>query len=481
MRQDSPDQISQEPAGGVELPFGDAARDLVYRRLARQVRYFPELAIAGLDEDRAIGGPMDVRDAALAHAIYDAAVRRWLTLEHILGRCLTRPLVEVEPRVRAVLLAGAAQMLLLDRVPPHAVINHAVEWAKQRVRPGAGAMVNAVLRKVAGLRGRKRDRYSDQLDELPLADGTALGLTEAVMPEDELDRTAVATSHPADLLRAWETEVGLREARRVAMHGLVAAPVVLNTAHAKKGSEAGAPPLAALTERGALAAHSAPGHHVFTGTRAELVGLLCERPDVWVQDPAASRAVESVAGLKGVRVVVDVCAGQGTKTRQLAATFPEAEIVATDIDAVRRKTLAGVFAGDARVRVMTPEAVKRDCLERADLVLLDVPCSNTGVLARRPEAKYRFGDKAIESLANAQRQIIADSIPLLRIGPGGRGRILYSTCSLERRENQEMAAWGARWHDFAAEREEMRLPRGVPGEVGTEYADGAYSVVMTAR
>src|SRR5262249_2746188 len=139
-----------------------------------------------------------------------------------------------------------------------------------------------------------------------------------------------------------------------------------------------------------LAPHDQHGSHLFTGSRAELVALLDSRCDLWVQDPASSRAIASVAHLRP-SLVIDFCAGQGTKTRQLAATFPEVQIIATDTDAARYETLRTTFRHAARVRVVRPETLLSEFAGRADLILLDVPCSNTGVLARRVEARYRCG------------------------------------------------------------------------------------------
>jgi 16S rRNA (cytosine967-C5)-methyltransferase len=177
-------------------------------------------------------------------------------------------------------------------------------------------------------------------------------------------------------------------------------------------------------------------------------------------------------------LIVDLCAGQGTKTRQLAATFPNAKIIATDLDAARFTRLQAAFAGSEQTSVL-PFALARDrSLMQADIILLDVPCSNTGVLPRRPEARYRFSPQTLESLTATQRQIIADSIPLLNTHPGAKPAILYSTCSLETEENTAQAAWIRQWHRFAIDRERSVLPAGQPGDPPSRYHDGAFSVLM---
>lgn len=467
-----------EPSYSSPPPLDDAARDSVFRRVARQAHRFPELDVRPFEP-----AGLPARDAAFAHAVHDAVIRRWLTLGHLIQANLRQPFEDLEPRLRAALLAGAAQLLFMDSVPAHAAINHAVEWAKQRIRPGAGAMVNAVLRKTEALiqrdsegRPAMREVYTGGRDELPLAGGGALALSAPALPEDEVERLAAAASVPIVLLRRWLERLPLREVRALALHALAHPPIILNTAHAA----------ADLAGNPLLVPHDAPGHHVFTGTREELVALLRGRADTWVQDPASSLAVSSVFDLRP-SLVLDLCAGQGTKTRQLAAAFPEAEIVATDVSDARLATLRSVFASSERVRVVSPKQAREGNLARADLILLDVPCSNTGVLARRPEARYRFGPETLGSLIDTQRQIIADAIPLL--APGGA--ILYSTCSLEPEENQEQARWAAKWHSFAIRRENARPPHSAVAAMGgggrgeevdgaAGYSDGSYAVLLAA-
>lgn len=463
-------------------PLGDAARDLAFRRLARQAVRYPEMEIAGLDDTHASVQALSERDAAFAHAIYDAGVRRWLTLHALLAPLATQPIEQMEARLRGALVGSAAQIMLLDRVPVHAVINHAVEWCKQRIRPGAGAMANAVLRRFAAIvldeagQKRRRDAWTNQRDEVPLSDGGALVLSSACLPEDEIERAGVAASYPADLLRSWLERVPIESVLRLARHGLATPPTILNVRSRVTKTGAGDAEFDA-----AMTAHESAWHAVFTGARSHLRQVLAARADVWVQDPAASGAVESIVDLKiDDGVILDLCAGQGTKTRQLVKAFPKAVIYATDVDANRRETLAKVFGGNERVRVMPPKQVRQECLERADLVLLDVPCSNTGVLARRPEAKYRYSKETIESLAGVQRQVIADTIPLLSRAASGvrKGMILYSTCSLETAENEAMSAWARQWHQFEVTRERREWPTGGPGEAGAAYRDGAYSVLL---
>lgn len=431
----------------------DAARDAVMRAIASQVEHFPELPLRVPESSG-----LDTRDAAFAHAIHEGVLRRWLTLRCVVGSRLRQPFESLDVPVRAALLAGASQMLLLDRVPVHAAVDTSVEWTKQNANPKAAALVNAVLRGVARLVVDRVPEWSNRQDELPLSSGGALRLGEAIFPHDPAERVAAATSHRTALVRRWAERAGPRAARTWAHHGLVSAPTLVNVRHA------------GVIDEPLLAPHELPTHRVFTGTRAQLSDLLERRRDVFVQDAAASLAVESVGELRP-SLIVDACAGQGTKTRQLSLMFPGARILATDVDDQRLATLrASVGPG---VEVVHPEALDALCAGRADLVLLDVPCSNSGVMARRLEARYRFDRDQLERLTAIQREILA--LGERWTAPGGR--ILYSTCSLEPEENTDQVAT-MREHGWRVESVSVCTPTGLPGEPAWAYRDGAYSAVL---
>jgi 16S rRNA (cytosine967-C5)-methyltransferase len=457
-------------AGSPPVPSGgQTAREIAARRLGEQAGLFPELLISPLDT---LG--LAPRDAALAHIIVDLAIRRWLTLSYLLNRHLRQPVHDLEPLLQGVLLSGAAQLVLLDRIPAHAALNESVDLAKRLVRPGAAGLTNAVLRRVSEVvqsREPRPDDWAERRDMIPLDDGRALVLHEAILPEDPLQRLSVITSHPVGLVRAWAKLYPRATVQSLALHSLASPPVVLNTAHA-------AGPLPHD-----LVPHESPGHHIFTGERSELLSLLASRTDLWVQDAASSRAVSAAgraapggAGDPGPRLIVDLCAGQGTKTRQLAAMFPSATVLATDVDPTRYGTLQETFRGIGRVEVVPPQEIAPRAMGRADLVLLDVPCSNTGVLARRPEARYRSGREQLARLSEIQRQILADARPLLRAEP--RGRILYSTCSIEREENGFQVDWAKRELGLEVQRHELTFPAGLPGGPAAAYRDGSFFALL---
>ncbi|MCL4196673.1 MAG: hypothetical protein KJZ69_04205 [Phycisphaerales bacterium] len=419
----------------------------------------------GLDLRPIAAGDLDARDRRLAQAIYGQVIRRWLTLEHLLNTRLERPLRELEAKMQAVLLAGAAQVFLFDQLPDHAIVNESVDWTKRRIRARAGGMVNAVLRRMIDLRGEVVPARPEggAAQALPLSDGRWRLLNEAVLPDEPVERLAVQTGHPADLLRRWGRRMAPAEVVRLAMHNLIQPPTLLAGLSADF-----------ISQHDALEPHEEPGFAAWRGEPDQLAGFLRSHPQARVQDPASFGVVRFVREHGEVKgLIVDACAGSGTKTAQLAEAFPRATIVASDRDARRSAMLRERFADCPQVRV-APHSNLLEWAGRAELILLDVPCTNTGTLARRVEAKYRVDEEHVRSLLSLQKQIVADHLALR----APDGLIAYSTCSLEPEENHEQAAWICQWHAMRIVAERSRRPSGQPGDPPGRYSDGGYVALI---
>lgn len=490
-----------------------SARDLVCEHLAEVIPRFPDLPIGGLFADSVASGGgagsvpalahLDARDIALARALDGAVRRRWVTLEYVLAASLTRPIESLEPRVLAALLVGAAQLLLFDRLPDHAVVDEAVSYVRHAVRPGAAGFVNGVLRSTArrrdaGVRGTlpPEDHLLAPTD-LPRDDGTTIRFLaaprEVALFGDPPDRSggrpgvgpgpralALQTSLAPSLVERWWSSMGPVRATAVALGTIVPAPTIIRN-----------PP----PDDPRVRPHRSSGFGVFVGHPQELLPLLNDAPDRWVQDPTSAAAIDAIAPGRSPRIVVDLCAGRGTKTRQLSNRFTDARILACDPDPARAATLRAVFAGDRRVEVIPTESIEEQirALGGADLVVLDVPCSNSGVLARRLEARYRFDQRRLDGLTALQRRIISTGIPLL----APEGSLLYCTCSLEAEENQHQWAWiessgrallarGAgdegqhhRGHRLTRVASDAIFPSARPGAPPDEHRDGGAWALFT--
>lgn len=449
------------------------ARDVACRAITGFARAYPDVHEVDVRD-----AGLSASDAGLARAIVRTCVVRATTLAMLSERALRRGWATLDPEVQAALMVGAAQILFFDRVPRHAAVDESVGWIRGRT-PGAAKLVNAGLRELCRIAygmGTEHDttlgrRVVERLDEqsrrqLALGDGRALELCQEALPVDQTRRFALQTGTPLAMFNDWMREYGPARARALALHALVEPPICVNVVAEPDIAEA-------------LLTPHAMGHvRVFGGSGDELREVLARHPRVWVQDAAATIVVESLAG-SAASVVVDLCAGQGTKTKHLAARFASSTVIASDPDAARAEVLGDVPRVFANVRVVedakVAEAVAGASAGRgADLVLLDVPCSNTGVLPRRVEAKHRPRHDQLKRLVPLQREILTRGRDLAAQG----GLVVYSTCSIDRAENQEQAAWASQHLGLVLERESLTLPGGLPGEAAGVYHDGAYHVLL---
>ncbi len=425
-------------------PARDAAVDALMR--LDTTRWLPvDVKTFGLDD----------RDAQLARAIYRTAVQRKITIDHVLAALVPK----LSQACRCVLEAAAAQLLFFDRLPAYAVINTAVEQARRRDKPAAARMVNAVCRNLQrGIAERQSTGgWPGEPGTVPWGDGfVRLGGKCRIKTLDRIGSLSFATSAPVPLVRAWCAAFGEGEAERLLRHTVRESPTMVRG----PGVEALPPNLAEP--------HEQPGFAVWRAGHAELVEFLDAGRDRWVQDPTASLPAEATADLRPM-LIADYCAGRGTKTRQLAVRHPGARIVAADMAPVRQAELQASLMRYGNVQVVPFDRFDRFA-GQCDLLLLDVPCSNTGVLARRLEARYRYSRSMLDRMVGVQRRIVEESAALL----ADAATLVYATCSLEACENAEQARWIARRLGMTVRHEQLTRP----GGRGRSWRDGGYFAVL---
>jgi 16S rRNA (cytosine967-C5)-methyltransferase len=408
------------------------ARDAANQAISQAAARFPEIPpiepdLVGLSE----------ADARLADAITRLTLRRWLTLEFLINRFSKRPVKALQPAVQASLLTGTAQLIFMNRLPDYAVVDQAIRSVRKSGNPDATGLVNAVLRKIAELTAKAESAFAPGRDLLPDGEDGAVRLNAAVMPsiDNLLTYISVATSIPLPLMQAWFKAYGREQACEIALHSITQPGVLINEG---------------ATSR------------LYSPEEGLLKDVLAAHPDWTVQDPTAAEAVRQTALLNPQRIY-DACAGRGTKSKQLALLHPDATVVAWDPNDTRREDLQRIKG----IQVRQPESG-----ERFDLVVLDVPCSNTGVLARRPAARYRYTLKNLRSLIELQQQIIDQAM----IHLAGDGYLLYSTCSIDPSENQEQAKYIQQQAGDRLQKVVENLT--LPGGFGPTSRDGGYHVLL---
>jgi 16S rRNA (cytosine967-C5)-methyltransferase len=352
----------------------------------------------------------------LAQRLAYGAVQRRGTSDHVAGMLSSRPPRKLDPPVLAALRLGLYE-LLFSRTASHAAVDQAVELTKSSPdgRRGAG-LVNAVLRRAA----REPDAIVDSLDDT--GPGSA----------------AIRHSYPRWLAELWWEELGPDGARALMEAGNRPAETALRANELRAGRDAllrelaeggvkagpapGPPPLDVSESILLFGPFGEPGAGAIAGGRA--VG----------QSRASAAAVALLDPMPGERVL-DLCAGPGLKTTQIAARMANrGEVRSVELRPERAGQVRELAArlGAEIVRVQEGDAASGEAGEGYDRVLVDPPCSDLGTLASRPDARWRkrAGDPA--RLAELQAAILARGAKAL--APGGT--LVYSTCTISARENE---------------------------------------------
>ena len=379
-----------------------------------------DLATAQARATRALGDP---RDAALAAEIAIGVLRWRARLDHLLARVSSRPLSSVDPDILDILRAGAHQILHLERVPDHAVVNDAAALARRARKTSAAAFVNAVLRALAS---------RPPLAALPARPAAAPGAAEPDR-EQALAYLSITQSHPRWLVERWLDRYGFAAADRWTSFNNTPAPVTLrvNTIRTSVRELTGQ-----LAARGVDVVAGRWSPRTLVVRRGNpLATDLAGRGLFLVQDEASQLVAELVAAQPGQRVL-DACAAPGGKTVAIAGGMADRGLLlAADLRPARTALLARTLAacGCRSARVVRLDARRALPLRAVfDHVLVDAPCSGLGTLRRDPDVRWRYAPGDLPGLAATQAALLGAAAEV--VAPGGR--LIYATCSSEPEENQ---------------------------------------------
>lgn len=382
-----------------------------------QVRQLAAEALAEvLDQGRSLRAVLpprlaalvDPRDRALLEAVLFGACRWLPRYQAVLTCLLDRPLAARQRRVQALLLVGLAQLDALG-LPAHAAISSTAEVARSWRQPAMVGLVNAVLRRFL----REREALQGRLDADPVArhahPGWLIDRLQADWPEQD-EAILQANNRQAPMWLRLHPAAGPRDA--------YLARLLASDIHARPGPEG--------WERAVCVDPPRPPH------------ALPEWPEgrVAVQD-ASAQAVASLRPLAAGMRVLDACAAPGGKSAALLEREPGLDLLALDRDPLRVERMREGFRRQGHApRVECADATNPHPWwdgQPFDLVLLDVPCSATGVIRRQPDIKHHRREGDIEALLAVQSALLDAAWPLL--APGGA--LLYTTCSVLRAENAE--------------------------------------------
>lgn len=387
-----------------------------------------QLAAAGLDS----------RDAALATQLCFGVLQNQLLLDFYLSKFSNIPLKRMEGKVIQVLRLGAYQMLFLDKIPHSAAVNSAVAMTKANCKnPRAAGMVNGILRSL-----------ERSLKDLPV-----------IPQKDPISYLSTLYSHPEWLVKEFSLAIGTGETASLlaADNSQPSTAVMVNTTRTT-----GAELTARLAEEKVeVTPHPWLENCLYLGRTGDLERLAAFQEGLfYVQDPASRLAIRAADPKPGMRVL-DCCAAPGGKSFAAAIAMENrGEVISCDLHPHKKK-LIRAGADRLGLDIITPmtadgKVFRPEWENSFDLVLVDAPCSGLGVIRKKPDIRYKDPEPLAE-LPAIQSAILANAARYVRPG----GALLYSTCTLLRRENEAVVQDFLRGHnDYKPEAFTL------PGDIG---------------
>ena len=383
-------------------PARAAAFDILLR-VERESSYASEL-LHSRTYDR-----LTMVDHSLATELVMGVLRWQSLLDSQIAAASAQPLAKLDLEVLTALRLAVYQLCWLSRIPARAAINESVELVKRARKRSAAPFVNAVLRKL---------NVGSPSDESP----------QHFISDTSAQTLAASSAHPLWLVERWTRSYGPDSALRICQHNQSVPVTAIRLRRPEAEAQLRAEGIE-LVPGALLASARRVQQGDITRTAAFRAGLCV------IQDEAS----QLVAALVGDGAcILDCCAAPGGKTAAIADRNPEASLTAVDLHPHRarllRKLLAAPQAATSKVRFVAADARNLPFVATFDRVLADVPCSGTGTLSRNPEIKWRLTPEDLVDLQRRQLAILLSAMD--RVASGGR--LIYSTCSLEKEENEDV-------------------------------------------
>lgn len=377
---------------------------------------------------------LDERDRAFVCNIVYGTLDRLILIDYNLGLYLNQPVRKLRPELHTILRMGTYQLLFMDKVPSRAAVNESVNLAKVNKSKFAASMVNAVLRRV-----------SDN------------GLRLPESSETDPNYLAIKYSCPEWLISLWIDAYGFDNAVALAEKALEAPQVVIRVNTTKITPDE---LIWKLAEEGVISQKSdfMPDALILSNT-GSVDELIAYKEGLFHAQDFASQICCKALDAKEGETVFDLCSAPGGKTFTIAESMNKTGVVrAFDIYQSRVELIK---SGAARLGLdnvyayLSDASIYNENYGVADKVLCDVPCSGLGIIRRKPEIRFKSRED-IDNLPELQYRILCNAIKYLKVG----GRIVYSTCTLNPKENSEICdRFLAEHPEFSAVELFPELPR----------------------
>ena len=430
------------------------------------------------------------RNASLSHSqrsflkrLAEGTIERQIELDEVIRRHLKDPEMKLKTMIRCLLRMSIYQIYYMDSVPDFAACSEAVRLCRKRHADSQAGFVNAVLRSVcrdkeAVSKGKVSGLGAPEGASRPhvvINDGAQVPARGGGPQSSDAGRKDGALwSMPEEILTLWRDQLGEERTHTLCEAMMEIRPVCIRLSPSLTREER-EQVLEDLKGRGVLLTPGRWAENCFLMRRASLVTELPGFAEgKWTVQDESSQLVADAAGMAGRNkdlaadaLIFDVCAAPGGKTMLAAGYMPGGRVLAYDLTrektdriraGARRMKLGNVTVSENDASNPWEEALKGS----ADLVLCDVPCSGLGVMTRKRDIKYNVTMQKIRSLAALQKRIAVNAAQLVKPG----GVLLYTTCTINRIENEKAADYLVRNTNLVPEDLVPYLPEDLPGTEG---------------
>jgi 16S rRNA (cytosine967-C5)-methyltransferase len=391
-----------------------AAFDILLR-VAQQDAYAVELLHSPRLRD------LSTADRGLCTELVMGTLRWQSRLDEALRPLSSQPLEKLDAEVLIALRLAAYQLGFLERIPARAALNESVELVKRARKRSAAPLVNAVLRKLSASAAEIRP---------PAPAIPAIPFTPETL--------SISYSHPQWMVARWAAQHGIENAQRICAHNQQVPPTTLRLPVDIRTGQQVEDELRSSGVELSSGALISSARRVIKGDVTHTPAFHAGRVRIQAE---ASQLIAALVGKTNSRRVLDCCAAPGGKTAAIAERNPMAHVVAVDLYPHRARLLRDLVRSQ-NVTVIAADALALPLAIDFDRVLTDVPCSGTGTLSRNPEIKWRLRPDDLRDLAARQLGILTAAMG--HVGPGGR--LVYSTCSLEQEENEDIVEHALETH-----------------------------------
>ncbi|MBR5248490.1 MAG: 16S rRNA (cytosine(967)-C(5))-methyltransferase RsmB [Lachnospiraceae bacterium] len=378
---------------------------------------------------------LDVREKAFMKRLTEGTIEKKIQLDYVIDQFSSVPVRKMKPLIRCLMRMSAYQILYMDSVPDSAVCNEAVKLSVKRKFQNLKGFVNGVLRNLA--RGKGQIKWPDKEGNL----------TEWL---------TITYSMPKFLVELWIKEYGV-ECTQKMLSGLEKVhPVSIRFQTRLDKTTI----LGYIAQMEALGVKVTPSPYLEYAYLLERVEGIASLPGYaegafTVQDVSSMLAVEA-AGIKSTDFVLDICAAPGGKS--LLAAEKAKEVLSRDVSfdklSLIEENADRMQANNLTVMQWDATVTDEDLFSKADVVLMDVPCSGLGVIGKKRDIKYHVTPESLGEITKLQKAIVSASWQYVK----PEGILLYSTCTVRREENEEMCRWICENFPFTMEESRQLFP-----------------------